>query len=75
MRYSIRVVPNAKKPEVLVMDKAGTALKVKVDAKPEAGKANARLIEILSEHFSIPKNRIVLVSGVKSRDKIIEILC
>ncbi len=71
MRYSVKVVPNAKKPEVIVIDAQN--IKVKVDAKAEGGRANARLIEILSEHFSVPKSSIVIVHGATSRTKVVEI--
>jgi len=71
MRYSVKVIPNAKKPEVIVVDAQN--LRVKVDAKPEGGRANARLIEILSEHFSVPKSAIVIVRGATSRTKIVDI--
>lgn len=40
---------------------------------PEKGKANHKVVEMLSDYFKIPKSSINLVSGVKSRIKIFEI--
>jgi hypothetical protein len=76
MKISVHITPNAKKSEVLgeEMDLfGGKTLKVKVSAPPVEGKANKELIKILSEYLDIPKSKISIVSGDKSRNKIIEI--
>jgi hypothetical protein len=71
MIISVKVVPNSKKSEV---EKIGeNNFKVKVDAKAEDGKANRRLVEILAEHFKVAKSSVVILKGMKSRNKIIEI--
>ena len=51
------------------MDEA--SLEVKVDERATGGRANKRLVEILSEYFKVPKSRISIVSGEKSRDKVV----
>lgn len=71
MRISVRVVPNAREPGVLLT--AEGIYHVRVDAKAVGGKANRRLIEILSDHFHVPKSSISLLSGSKSREKTFEI--
>jgi len=69
MLIRVRVTPNAKQVHVV---KVGVAsFEVKVDEKAMGGRANRRLVEILSDYFSVPKSRIVLVSGAKSRDKVL----
>ncbi len=71
MIISVRATPNAKKPEV---KKTGeNEYYVKVDSPADKGKANARLIEILSEHFGAKKSSIFIEKGRKSRDKLVEI--
>ena len=40
---------------------------------PEKGKANKQLIGLLSDHFRVPKSKISIISGLKSRNKIVEI--
>ncbi|MEO0084037.1 MAG: DUF167 domain-containing protein [candidate division WOR-3 bacterium] len=71
MQIRVRVIPNAKKNEVV---KEENRLKVYLTAPPIAGKANKALIEILAEYFKVKKNRITIIHGEKNRDKIIEVL-
>jgi uncharacterized protein len=76
MKLNIHITPNAKKSEVLgeIIDLfGGKTLKVKVAAPPLEGKANKELINILSEHFKVPKSKISILHGEKSRNKIVEI--
>lgn len=47
---------------------------VKVDERAIGGRANKRLVEILSNHFKVPKSRIFIISGAKSRDKTLELI-
>jgi len=42
-------------------------------SKPEKGKANLELIKKLAKHFKVPSSQIRIVSGLKSRRKIVEI--
>ena len=69
MRIKVRVVPNSKKVEVI----EGDPMKVKLKSKPEGGKANKELIEILAKHFNVSKSDIRIISGFTSRRKIVEI--
>jgi hypothetical protein len=57
----------------MVVRVAEASFEVKVDARAEDGRANKRLLEILSEHLEIPKSRISLVKGARSRDKVLEV--
>lgn len=65
----IRVVPNAKRSEIA--GAYGEAVKVKVAAPAVEGKANAALLEFLAECLDLPTRALTLVSGEKSRDKLI----
>jgi uncharacterized protein len=67
----VRVTPNAKEARVVKVGEAD--FEVKVDAMAVGGRANKRLIEILSEHLRIPKSRISIVGGARSRDKLLEV--
>ena len=71
MKIVVKVVANARKPEV---SEEGEILKIRVDAPPVEGKANKRLIEILSEYYHKPRSSFIIKSGLKSKNKIIEIL-
>ncbi len=70
MKLKVRVVPNAKKQEVI----EGEVWKVKVRAPPEGGRANEELIEILAKHFGVKKSAVKILKGLKSREKVIVIL-
>lgn len=47
---------------------------VSVNVPPIEGKANSRVIEMLSEYFNIPKSKIILKRGEKSKIKLFEII-
>lgn len=67
----VKVIPNARKNERVEF--AGGALKVRIKAPPDKGKANEALIEFLSGEFSVPKSQIRILSGHSSRLKKVEI--
>ena len=71
MKITVRVKPNARKNEVKKLDD-GKYL-VCVTAPPVEGKANEKVIELLAGHFGKPKRAITIVSGVKVREKIVDI--
>lgn len=73
MKIFVSVSPNSAKGKVLKVDEHH--YKVYVEASPEKGKANRRLVELLSENLNIPKQCIAISSGLTTRNKIIEILC
>jgi uncharacterized protein (TIGR00251 family) len=72
MLISVRVTSGAK--EARVTKTGETSLEVRVDEKALGGRANRRLLEILSEHFGVPKSRITIVRGAKSRDKVVNVI-
>jgi len=51
----------------------GDALKIKVCAAPENGRANAAVVELLAKALDLPKAAVVIVSGQASRDKRVRI--
>ena len=67
MQLKIRVHPNSIKFKVL--EKEGI-LHVYLESEPEKNQANIELIKKLTKLFGIP---VSLISGLKSRDKVIEI--
>jgi uncharacterized protein (TIGR00251 family) len=71
MKFKITVKPNARKNEVTRT--ADGNLVVRVAVPPIEGKANEKVIEVLSEYLNKPKRSISIVSGFKGKSKIIEI--
>lgn len=67
----LRIVPNAKRDEVI--GEYGDAVKVKVAAPAVDGKANAALLEFLATKLGVPTRAVSLVAGEKSRDKLIAV--
>lgn len=70
MRINVRIKPRSSKNRV---EKTDAGYTVSVTAPPVDNKANIALIEALSGHFDIPKSRIKIVFGLKSKNKIVEI--
>ena len=52
-----------------VVGRHGTALKVRVAAVPEGGRANEACAELLAETFGLKRAQVELVSGPSSRAK------
>ena len=71
MRISIQVKTNSKVEQI--QKAIDGSLKVWLEAKPIKGEANRALIAVLSKFFTVPKSRIRIVSGLTSRNKIVEI--
>ena len=67
----MRAVPNAKKTQFA--GTLGEAVKIKVQAVPEGGRANAELSAFLAETLGLPRRAVYVVSGETSRDKILRI--
>jgi len=66
----VKVIPNAKRKRIVQEEKG---IKVYIDEPPVKGKANAALIKLLSQFFNVKRSDIKIVSGEKSREKIIQI--
>jgi uncharacterized protein (TIGR00251 family) len=52
----------------------GNEISVSIKSAPERGKANAELVKKLSRYFGVDPSRIRIVSGLISRNKIVEII-
>ncbi len=53
----------------------GLALKVKVTAAPDRGRANDALIRLLAKEWGLAPRHLSLVSGATSRHKIVHVTC
>ena len=67
----IKVVPCSSRDEIVGW--LGDALKVKVRAKPEAGKANKAVVNLLSGYFEVPRNQIEITAGTSNPQKVVDI--
>ncbi|MFT5469485.1 MAG: hypothetical protein ACI8UO_004606 [Verrucomicrobiales bacterium] len=72
-----RVTPNAKRSEILhwESDEHGRqVLRIKLNAPPVDGKANQQLLKFLGKTLGVPKTRLTIIRGEKSRLKTIAIV-
>ena len=66
MKRSIKVVPNAKKDEII----EANPIIVKTKYPPQKGKANRAVEKHLSKYFNTP---VKIIKGAKSKNKVIEL--
>ena len=71
LSLSLHVQPDARRSEIA--GPHGGALKVKIAAPATDNRANAELVEFLSETLDIAKSAITIRHGATSRRKVVEI--
>jgi len=71
IKISIKVQPNSNRNEVVGV--VNGVWKIKIAAPPDKGKANKELVDFLSEWLDIKKDRINILRGQTSHNKIVEI--
>ena len=72
MKLRVRVIPNARRTEI-----SGTRegeLILRLNAPAIEGKANKAAVEFIANSLGIPRSRVALIAGEKSRHKIFEIV-
>ena len=67
----VHVQPGGSRDQVV--GRHGDALKVKVSAPPEGGRANEAVCRLLAEAFEVPPSAVEVVAGTKARRKRIRI--
>ena len=70
MKIQVKVKPNSRSEEV---SREGDSFIVRVKEPPREGKANQAVIKLLAEHFGVPKSRVRILSGFRSKNKVIEV--
>jgi hypothetical protein len=71
MRITVKVKPGAKQEKIEDLGSNTFAVWVREPAKEN--KANFAVLEAIARHFGVGLGRVRLVSGVKSKEKTIEI--
>jgi uncharacterized protein (TIGR00251 family) len=51
----------------------GNSFIVKVKQPPKEGRANQAVIELLAKHFGVPQSHVRIVSGLRGKNKVIEV--
>jgi len=70
IQVKVKVKPNSRTAEV---SREGDSFIVKVKEPPKEGKANQAVIKLLAGHFGVPQSQVRILSGLKSRNKVIEV--
>ncbi len=72
LRLAVRLQPGARRAGLgglAALAGGGVALRARVTAVPEGGKANAALIALLAKTWRLPKGAFEIVSGRSDRNK------
>jgi uncharacterized protein (TIGR00251 family) len=67
----VRVQPRAARSEIAGI--LGERLRVRLQAPPVDGRANAALVEFLAEIFDVPRAAVTIERGLTGRDKRVRI--
>jgi len=70
MKIIIKVKANARTDRV---EKTLQGYAVWVKEPPVENKANQAVIRVLSDYFKVPKSQISILSGLKSKQKVVQI--
>jgi len=70
MKIQVKVKPNSKTEE---LSQEGNIFIAKVKEPPKQGKANQAVIRLLAEHFGVSQSQVRILSGFRSRNKVIEV--
>ncbi|MGI6587570.1 MAG: DUF167 domain-containing protein [Peptococcia bacterium] len=71
LRFKIKVQPRASRNEITGWQ--GEILKIRLTAPPVDGEANKVCLKFLADFFAVSRRQISIISGLKSRNKTIEI--
>jgi len=71
MKIAVKVKTGSKQTRVEKL--SDNSFSVWVKEKPQEGKANYAVREALAGHFDLPKSRVTLLSGKRSKTKLFEI--
>ncbi len=72
MKLRVKVKPRSAHSRVRGVDNDGSLL-VELQSAPADGAANAELIKLLAQYFSLPKTSIRITSGAAARVKTVQL--
>jgi len=70
MKIQVKVKPNSKTEE---LSREGNSFIAKVKEPPKEGRANQAVIKLLAEHFGVSQSQVNILSGFRSRNKVVEV--
>jgi hypothetical protein len=72
VRFAVHVQPRASRSEITGIH--GDSMKVRLEAPPVEGAANAALIELLAAALGVSRRNVQIVGGQRSRSKLVEVV-
>ena len=72
IELTLKVIPKSSRDEIVGVQESG-ALKVKVTAAPEKGKANVAVCEVLARAFAVSRRNVTILQGETSQNKRVRI--
>jgi uncharacterized protein (TIGR00251 family) len=72
VRFAVHVQPRASRSEITGV--YGESMKVRLEAPPVEGAANAALIELLADALGVSRRNVQIVGGQRSRSKVVEVV-
>ena len=72
MKIQVKVKPRSKTEDV-TREMDGNVYVVRVKEPPVEGKANRAVLKLLAKHLGVPESRLSIVSGLTSKNKVIEV--
>jgi uncharacterized protein YggU (UPF0235/DUF167 family) len=73
VRIPIKVKPRSK-IEGVTKEIDGDVYVVRVKELPVEGRANRAVLKLLAKHLGVPESRLRIVSGLTSKNKVIEVM-
>jgi len=70
-RLKVKAVPGASRSEIV--GKLGEALKIRVAAPPEGGKANREIVDLVAAKLGLSLNQVAVLSGQSSPAKVLSV--
>ncbi len=72
---AVRLTPKSSRDEIAGIEPydGKSVIKARVRAIPDKGKANAALVKLIAKWLGVPRSKVSLASGGKSRLKSIEV--
>jgi len=70
LKIPVKVKPSSKSEGI---SREGAQFIVKVREPPKEGRANQAVIKLLAVYFGVPQSQVRILSGHRSRNKVIEV--
>jgi uncharacterized protein (TIGR00251 family) len=71
LTLNVKVQPRSRKQEITRL--GANEYRIRVTSPPSRGEANKAVCKLIAAHWNIPLSRVKIISGHKSRNKVVSI--